>query len=87
MARIAKSDVVKISSEEQEKKKRKPITYNVLLVALVLILLFSMTTSIMLGPVSISPWTVWKIAFSKMFLTGLGHRSKLYGKFVFPESY
>ena len=66
MARIAKSDVVKISSEEQEKKKRKPITYNVLLVALVLILLFSMTTSIMLGPVSISPWTVWKIAFSKI---------------------
>lgn len=53
-------------SIKQKVTKKRKIAYRVLFIALLLTLVFTMTSSIMLGPVSISPLTVWKIAFSKV---------------------
>ncbi|MFC0560243.1 FecCD family ABC transporter permease [Halalkalibacter alkalisediminis] len=66
MGSPAKNVEAKWLTEEKGNQHTKALTYRVLFITLLLLLILSVTLSIMLGPVAISPLTVWKIAFSKI---------------------
>ena len=48
-------------------RKNKQQRYKLLMVAMVVILLVSMTLAVMIGPVPIPPLRVWQIALSQVF--------------------
>ncbi|MDV2885494.1 iron ABC transporter permease [Alkalihalophilus pseudofirmus] len=55
-----------LKAEEGKKNKHQRGRTRFLVLCLILILIVSITVSIMIGPISISPITVWKIALSKV---------------------
>jgi iron complex transport system permease protein len=52
--------------ERSQNESQYTFTYKILFIARLLLLISSITISIILGPVTISPLTVWKIVLSKI---------------------